>query len=163
MRSRNYYCWEFQKFRSQEVWEKYRAHRNEVNLKVRQAKVTHFHYLFHHLIFHLHQFSFLWAEEGGYPEEVWTSLDTGKATGPDRISARLLRMVAPSISCSLTKLLNESVLSEQIPSQLKEANITTIPKSGGKATSVTSDHLCSTCHSQLFEFCHQALLWIYGV
>ena len=45
MRSRNYYCREFQKSRSQEVWEKYRVHRNEVNRKVRQAKVTHFHYL----------------------------------------------------------------------------------------------------------------------
>ena len=42
MRSRNYYHREFQKSRSQEVWEKYRALSNEVNRKVRQAKVTHF-------------------------------------------------------------------------------------------------------------------------
>ena len=42
MRSRNYYRREFQKTRSQDVWEKYRALRNEVNRRVRQAKVLHF-------------------------------------------------------------------------------------------------------------------------
>ena len=42
MRSRKYYRRKFQKSRSQEVWERYRTLRNEVNCKVRQAKVLHF-------------------------------------------------------------------------------------------------------------------------
>ena len=42
MRSRNYYRREFQKSRSQEVWKKNRKLRNEVNRKIRQAKVSHF-------------------------------------------------------------------------------------------------------------------------
>ena len=194
MRSRNYYHREFQKSRSQEVWEKYRALRNEVNRKVRQAKVSHFSTICQELkkqpscrlawkrlnsalghrkggsaVSHLdcgsetltdksaianklvdhftllppstpvvHPISLSFAPTNFHFSELreedvlrkLTSLDAGKATGPDRISARLLRMVAPTIYCSLTKLFNESLLSGQFPSEWKEANITPIPKSG---------------------------------
>ena len=60
------------------------------------------------------------------------NLDAGKATGPDRISARLLRMVAPSIAQSITSLFNASLTTGQFPSEWKEANITPVPKPGGK-------------------------------
>ena len=61
-----------------------------------------------------------------------SNLDAGKATGPDRISARLLRMVALSIAQSITSLFNPSLTTGQFPSEWKEANITPVPKPGGK-------------------------------
>ena len=54
------------------------------------------------------------------------------ATGPDKISAKLLKMVAPSVAPSLTSLFNHSTFSGQFPSEWKEANVTPIPKSGDK-------------------------------
>ena len=61
-----------------------------------------------------------------------SNLDAGKATGPDRISARLLRTVASSIAPSITSLFNASLVTGQFPSEWKEANITPVPKPGGK-------------------------------
>ena len=58
--------------------------------------------------------------------------DAGKAMGPDRISARLLRMVAPSITPSITSLFNASLVSGQFSTEWKEVNITPVPKPGGK-------------------------------
>ena len=55
-----------------------------------------------------------------------------KATGPGRISARLLRMVALSIAQCITSLFNASLTTSQFPSEWKEANITPVPKLGGK-------------------------------
>ena len=60
------------------------------------------------------------------------TLDELKATGPDKISGKLLKMVAPSIAPSLTSLFNHSILSGQFPSEWIEANVTPIPKSGEK-------------------------------
>ena len=56
------------------------------------------------------------------------TLDERKATGPDKISAKLLKMVAPSVAPSLTSPFNHSILSGQFPSEWKEANVTPIPK-----------------------------------
>ena len=50
-----------------------------------------------------------------------SSLDVGKATGPDKISAKLLRMVAPAIARSLTSLLNASIVHGSFPSDWKES------------------------------------------
>ena len=58
------------------------------------------------------------------------SLDETKATGPDGISARLLRMSAPVISKSLTSLFNASLKLGQFPQEWKEANITPVAKNG---------------------------------
>ena len=58
------------------------------------------------------------------------SLDETKATGPDGISARLLRMSAPAISKSLTLLFNASLKLGQFPQEWKEANVTPVPKNG---------------------------------
>ena len=60
------------------------------------------------------------------------SLDETKATGPDGISARLLRMSAPAISKSLTLLFNASLKLGQFPREWKEANVTPVPKNGDK-------------------------------
>ena len=60
------------------------------------------------------------------------TLDELKATGPDKISGKLLKMVAPSVAPSLTSLFNHSILSGQFPSEWMEANVTPILKSGEK-------------------------------
>ena len=41
-------------------------------------------------------------------------------------------MVAPAVLQSLTYLLNLSLRAGQVPSELKEANITPVPKAGEK-------------------------------
>ena len=43
------------------------------------------------------------------------TLDVKKATGTDGISGKLLRLVAPSVSSSLTSLYNCSIGNDQIP------------------------------------------------
>ena len=60
------------------------------------------------------------------------ALDERKATGPDGIFARILRMVAPSISNSLTSLFNASLYLGEFPSEWKQANVSPLPKSGDK-------------------------------
>ena len=54
-------------------------------------------------------------------------LNMRKSTGIDGISACMLKMAAPNISESLTRLFNISLETGQIPSQWKEANITPVP------------------------------------
>ena len=61
------------------------------------------------------------------------SLDVNKATGPDRIPARLLKHCAPYISSSLSDLFNNSLMNTgKVPSEWKISNITPIPKGGQK-------------------------------
>ena len=50
-----------------------------------------------------------------------TNLNVKKATGADGISAKLLRMAAPGIATSLTKLFNYSLKTGQIPRDWKAA------------------------------------------
>ena len=59
-------------------------------------------------------------------------LNERKATGLDRISPKLLQMVAPAIFPSLTTLFNASVSQGCFPTQWKEANVTLVPKSGDR-------------------------------
>ena len=63
---------------------------------------------------------------------VLKSLDSNKATGPDGISARLLKETADVITPSLCKLFNRSVLSGTIPEEWKVANIVPVYKKGNK-------------------------------
>ena len=56
--------------------------------------------------------------------KLLATLDGKKATGPDNISARLLRMVAPAISDSITSLLNTCLSLGEFPSIWKQANVT---------------------------------------
>ena len=51
------------------------------------------------------------------------TLDERNATGPDKISAKLLKLVAPSVASSLASLFNYSILSGQFPSEWKEAKL----------------------------------------
>jgi len=58
------------------------------------------------------------------------SLDISKATGPDGISARMLKGTVDSIVPSLTKLFNISIKAGQFPQCWKESSIVPIPKGG---------------------------------
>ena len=57
-----------------------------------------------------------------------TNLNVKKATGADGISAKLLRMAAPGIATSLTKLFNYSLKTGQIPRDWKAAHVTPVHK-----------------------------------
>ena len=64
--------------------------------------------------------------------ELLLTLDVNKATGPDGLSARLLREAAPVISDPLSKLFNMSLNRGKLPRDWKCANITPVYKNGGK-------------------------------
>ena len=72
------------------------------------------------------------------------SLDTSKASGPDGISARMLKATAVAIATSVTKLLNLSISSCCPPSSWKISSVVPIPKVP-KANSTTDYRpiLCS--------------------
>ena len=57
----------------------------------------------------------------GQAEAVLKSLDPNKATGPDEISARILKETATTIAPSLCKLFNRSLGEGYIPSEWKLA------------------------------------------
>ena len=57
-------------------------------------------------------------------------LDTKRATGPDGISNRLLRVTAYCIADSVTKLINKSLTLGQFPTEWKKANVVPIYKKG---------------------------------
>ena len=65
-------------------------------------------------------------------ESVLANLDTTKATGPDEISARLLKETAPVISTSLCPLYNKSLNQGVFPQEWKIANIVPVYKKGDK-------------------------------
>ena len=71
------------------------------------------------------------------PDEVHfyvSSLDPNKATGPDGISARMLRQTADSITTSVTELLNLSLRSGCVPKEWKKSNVVPIPKTSPPST-----------------------------
>ena len=80
-----------------------------------------------------------WLDPTNFPEnllctedavsDLVTNLDASKATGPDDISARMLKETAPSIVYSLTKLFNLSLTSGKLPSAWKLARVVPVPKS----------------------------------
>ena len=61
--------------------------------------------------------------------ELLTLLDVSKSSGPDGISAKMLKNTAGSICPSITHLFNQSMASGQIPDQWKQSHIVPIPKS----------------------------------
>jgi hypothetical protein len=57
-----------------------------------------------------------------------SALSTAKATGPDGISARLLKECADVIAPSLTELFNKSLALGKVPTEWKYENIVPVPK-----------------------------------
>jgi len=62
-------------------------------------------------------------------EQFLQDLEVSKASGPDKISSRMLKMTATSIAPSITELFNLSIRTGKIPDQWKESMIVPIPKS----------------------------------
>lgn len=62
-----------------------------------------------------------------------------KATGYDRISAKLLNAGAPAVAGSLTCLFNASLESGKYPSELKHAHVIPVTKAGDNEV-VTNYH-----------------------
>ena len=60
------------------------------------------------------------------------TLKTKKSTGVDRITARLMKDVATEIAWPVTYLVNLTIKTGVVPSQWKEARVTTSFKSGKK-------------------------------
>ena len=68
----------------------------------------------------------------GEVEAVLKSLDPNKATGPDEIPARILKVTATIIAPSLCKLFNRSLGEGYIPSEWKLANVVPVYKKDEK-------------------------------
>ena len=60
--------------------------------------------------------------------ELLSSLDTTKASGPDNISARMLKETARSIAPSVTKLFNHCLRNGTLPHMWKCSHVVPIPK-----------------------------------
>ena len=58
------------------------------------------------------------------------TLDVTKATGPDKIPAKLLRETASVTALSLCKLFNKSLSTGSFPQNWKEANVVPVFKKG---------------------------------
>jgi hypothetical protein len=57
-------------------------------------------------------------------------LDKNKSSGPDGISAKMLKSVAHSIAPSVSRLFNQSIMTGCFPALWKVSNIVPIPKKG---------------------------------
>ena len=68
--------------------------------------------------------------------DILANLDTGKATGIDGISARMLKAVSFTIAPSLTKLFNLSLSNGTIPSEWKTSRIVPLPKGSNKSIDI---------------------------
>ena len=60
--------------------------------------------------------------------DLLASLDTSKSSGPDNISALMLKQTAASIAPSITQLFNQSLQLGKIPSDWKVSHVVPIPK-----------------------------------
>ena len=60
--------------------------------------------------------------------EMLCTLDTSKATGPDEISAVILKATAESITKGITTLFNKSIESSKVPKDWKVSTVVLIPK-----------------------------------
>ena len=80
-----------------------------------------------------HEMKDIVVDEAGV-RKLLLALDENKATGPDLIPSRLLKILANEIAPVLTILFQASIDQGKIPSDWKEANIMPIYKKGNKST-----------------------------
>ena len=67
-------------------------------------------------------------------EHLLLNLDESKASGPDGISATMLKHTATSIAPSVIALFNLSIQSGQVPTEWKKSQVVPIPKSSDQAS-----------------------------
>ena len=66
-------------------------------------------------------------------QKLIKAIPSGKATGLDGVSARLLKIAAPVVASSLAKLINICITSGTFPAVWKEAKVTPLHKGNSKA------------------------------
>ena len=73
------------------------------------------------------------------------TINPSKATGADNISAKYLKIAAPHISGTLTKIFNQSYNCGRYPSAWKIAKVSPVFKGGGQRQNaiITDQYLCS--------------------
>ena len=91
-------------------------------------------------------------------------LDTSKVTGPDGISAIMLKSTASSITPSVTSLLNLSLRTGRVPEEWKRSSVVPIPKKSPATTpnsyrpisllSIVSKVLEHHVHTLIMEHLH---------
>ena len=84
--------------------------------------------------------------------ETLCTLDTSKATGPDGISAAMLKATAESITKGITAIFNQSIESGEVPKDWKVSAVIPIPKGDDSSKpsnyrpisvlSILSKHIC---------------------
>ena len=67
-----------------------------------------------------------------YVQKQISSMSVGKATGPDGISVKMIKIASPYIIRSLTHIFNSSIRCNQYPKDWKQALVTPIHKGGDK-------------------------------
>ena len=70
-------------------------------------------------------------------QQIIESIPSSKTTGADELSVRLLKIAAPSIASSLTKLINLCIDKLTFPSLWKQARVVPLHKCGSKSDKTT--------------------------
>ena len=110
-------------------------------------------------------------EPSGSPEHIFcteeeilemiTNLDASKASGPDKISVKMIKGTAPSIAPLFAQIFNTSIESGKVPSVWKASNIVPIPN-GSNSSSNPSDYrpisLLSVVSKLLEKVMHKRVL-----
>lgn len=63
-------------------------------------------------------------------EKLLKNIYANKATGPDEISARIMKEFAPELSPLLTNILNKSIQEGEVPKDWRQANVIPVFKKG---------------------------------
>jgi hypothetical protein len=63
-------------------------------------------------------------------EKLLKNIDASKATGPEEISARILKEFAPELSPLLTNIFNKSIQEGKVPKDWRQANVIPVFKKG---------------------------------
>ena len=84
-----------------------------------------------HPVVPIHELSSV-AVSASEVKSIFNNLDASKSPGPDGITARLLKEVAPEISASVTSIFNKSLTSGVFPEKWKDSKLTPVFKSGQK-------------------------------
>ena len=93
-------------------------------------------------------------------KKLLDSQDPHKASGPDQITPRFLKEMAPSITPALTLIFQASFDQGQVPEDWKRANVTPLFKKGdkSKATNYRPVSLTSTCWKIMEHIVHSNLM-----